>query len=363
MFQSVTRRTLLKSALGSAALGAPAMRAAVPQFRRGGMIYRRLGQTDLYVSALSFGSHTDPAYKLPGPNGITVLNEAGQARRDRQVARAFDLGINLLDIYEKDGQWEASARSMRSRRDKVLASLCLTVNEPILTNINRAAKLFGHSDLYRFHTGTIDGEAMENWDVLRKAKEAGKVRAIGISTHVENTMLQAVRELDGIDYIFFPYNFIHARAEYTAFLPEAIRSGVGLIAMKPVAAGSIVRLDPRARPGIKPETEAIQLYQGRYRPILPAAVAELTKSLERLPDETLCQAAMRFVYSRDFIACAITGMFDEQLIEENYSALTRHLGLTRDERAALDAAAHVAGLIGPRWLPGRYHWLDEGWRA
>ena len=63
------------------------------------------------------------------------------------------------------------------------------------------------------------------------------------------------------------------------------------------------------------------------------------------------------------IACAITGMFDEQLIEENYSALTRHLGLTRDERAALDAAAQVAGLIGPRWLPGRYHWLDEGWRA
>jgi aryl-alcohol dehydrogenase-like predicted oxidoreductase len=362
MRESVTRRNLLRAALGGTISAAPRSNAAVPQFRRGGMLYRRLGQTDLYPSVLSFGSHTDPAYKLPGPRG-TVLNEAGQARRDRQVAHAFDLGINMLDIYEKDGQWEASARVMRPRRDKVLASLCLTVDEPIGVNIDRAARLFGHSDMYRFHTAAIDGAALENWDTLRKAKEAGKVRAIGISTHVEDTMLRAVEELEGIDYVFFPYNFIHARAEYTRFLPEAIRKGVGLIAMKPVAAGSIVRLDPRARPGVKPETEAIQLYQGRYRPILPAAVAELTKSLDRLPDETLCQAAMRFVYSKDFITCAITGMFDDQLIDENYAALKRHAELTHEERAALDAAARLAELAGPGWLPRHYRWLDHGWRA
>ena len=363
MFESVTRRTLLKSALGSAALGVPAVRAAVPQFRRGGMIYRRLGQTDLYVSALSFGSHTDPAYKLPGPNGITVLNEAGQARRDRQVARAFDLGINMLDIYEKDGQWEASARSMRSRRDKVLASLCLTVDEPILTNINRAAKLFGHSDMYRFHTGTIDGPAMENWDVLRKAKEAGKVRAIGISTHVENTMLQAVRELDGIDYIFFPYNFIHARADYSQFLPLALEREIGLIAMKPLASGSIMKLDPKARPGMKPEFEPLQLWQRRNKQVLPAAVAELTKSLDRMPEETLCMAAMRFVYSRPFVSTAIAGMFDATLLEDNYRALTRYQEMQPAGQAALDRARDLARLAGGQWLPPRYRWLEERWRG
>jgi len=49
----------------------------------------------------------------------------------------------------------------------------------------------------------------------------------------------------------------------------------------------------------------------------PAGPAELIKSLERIPDETLCMAAMRFVYSRPFVATAITGMFEERLLEDN----------------------------------------------
>ena len=363
MVNFVTRRTLLKTALCGAGLGTSALHAAVRQYRRGGMYYRKLGKTDLYLSALSFGSHTDPAFKVPAGDGVTVLNPEGQSRRDRQLAHAFDLGINMLDIYEKDGQWEPSARAIRPRRDKIVASLCLTVNEPVGVNIDRAAKLFGHSDLYRFHTGAIDGAALENWDVLRKAKETGKVRAIGISTHVENTMCDALEQLEGIDYVFFPYNFIHARAEYSRFLPLAIRKGVGLIAMKPLAAGSIVRLDPKSKPGTRPETEAIQLYQSQYRAVLPAAVAELTKTLSRLPDETLCQAALRFVYSKDFITCAIAGMFDEKLVEENYGALARQADFSREERAALDAASRVAEAAGGRWLPRNYRWLDTRWRA
>ena len=75
------------------------------------------------------------------------------------------------------------------------------------------------------------------------------------------------------------------------FLPLAIQRGVGLIAMKPLASGSIMQLDPRARPEAKPEFARLQLFGSRVRPILPAAVAELTKSLDRMPDETLCQSA------------------------------------------------------------------------
>ena len=84
----VTRRDFLA---GCAAgwLASEARLAAGPQtaseFRRGGMTYRRLGQTDLYPSLLAFGSHTDPADRVKAPNG-TVLTPAGQARRDRIVA-------------------------------------------------------------------------------------------------------------------------------------------------------------------------------------------------------------------------------------------------------------------------------------
>jgi aryl-alcohol dehydrogenase-like predicted oxidoreductase len=97
--------------------------------------------------------------------------------------------------------------------------------------------------------------------------------------------------------------------------------------------------------------------------VLPAAVAELTKSLSRLPDETLCAAAMKFVYSRRFISTAITGIFDQQFLEDNYAALARYRDMREEETAALEAAKKVAALRGAGWLPGHYRWLEEQWRG
>ena len=329
------------------------------------MLYRRLGPTDLHVSVLSFGSHTDPKFKR-AVKDHSVLSDEGQARRDRQLARAFDLGVNMVDTYESDGQWEPVARLVRPRRDKVLVSICRQLPMFVGENIDRAARLFGHVDLYRICVGdgsAATGEVLEDWDVLRKAKKAGKVRAIGISTHSEGMMTSALKELEGLDYIMFPYNFIHARADYSEFLPAAVRKGVGLIAIKPLAAGSIVKLDPRARGGSRPEQERVMLYQKQDRPLLPAVVARLTKDLGQLPGETLCQAAMRFVYSRPFLTCAMPGMFQDHELEDNYAALARHLRLAGAEIKALDAASQLARLRGSSWLPPSYRWLDEQWRA
>jgi aryl-alcohol dehydrogenase-like predicted oxidoreductase len=346
----------LGAALGANCLADP----AVSEYRRGGMTYRRLGQTDLHVSLLSFGSHTDPADRLRAGSGKTVLTEGGQARRDRIIERAFDLGVNLLDVYESEGQWEPAARLVKARRDKVLISLA---HECAPREIDRACRLFGHVDLYRFHTAEIDPSTLATWDVLRRAKEAGKIRAIGIATHVERTMTAALSELEGLDFLFFPYNFIHARGDYSQFVPEAIRRHVGLIAMKPLASGSIVKLDPRTKMQSAPEFPNIELWQERNKPVLPAVVAELTKSLNRLPEETLCMAAMRFVYARAFVSTAIAGMFEDRCLEDNYRALTRYEDLKAEEHAALQAAERYASVLGTSWLPAHYHWLEEQWRA
>jgi aryl-alcohol dehydrogenase-like predicted oxidoreductase len=330
------------------------------------MAYRRLGQTDVYVSALGFGSHTNPAFKVAGTHS-SVLSPDGQEQRDRQIDRAIDLGVNLIDTYESDGQWEPMARLVKHKRDRVLVSICRQFPMFVGENIDQAAQLFGHVDLYRICLG--DGPAttdaiLEDWDVLRKAKEAGKVRAIGLSTHSERMMVSAVAELEGLDYVMFPYNFIHARADYSEFLPAAIKKGIGLIAIKPLAAGSIVKLDPRAKPGSRPEGAQMALYQATAdRPILPAVVAELTKSLDRQPEETLCQAALRFVFSRPFMTAAMPGMFQDHEVEDNYVALTRYLQSSRLNAEALGAARRLAQVSGPGWLPNHYRWLDQQWRA
>ena len=353
-------RRLFLGAASAALIGQHVRAAFTREYQRGGMVYRRLGNTGLDVSVLSFGSHTDPADRIRVGPGKTTLKPEGQAKRDRLITAAFDRGVNLLDVYETEGQWEPAARVVRGRRDKVLVSLA---HEITPSDIDSACRLFGHIDLYRFHTAEIDDKALGDWDLLRRAKEAGKIRAIGIATHIERTMLEALNQLEGIDFLFFPYNFIHARADYSQFLPKAIERNIGLVGMKPLASGSIVKLDPRARVGAKPEFEELQLWQTRNRPVLPAAIAELTKSLNRLPDDTLCMAAMRFVYSKQFVTTAITGMFDEQFLVDNHQALAGYKDQSLNERAALDAAARVARMSQSSWLPDHYRWLDQEWSA
>lgn len=364
----LSRRRFLASSAGLAAaplLSRAAGLAPVKELHRGGMVYRQLGETDLYVSLLSFGSHTDPSFKVPARHG-QVLNEDGQARRDRHVARALDLGVNMVDVYENNGQWEPVAHLLKSRRERALVSICRQFNMFVGENIERAVRLFGHVDMYRIYLGAGEGvrpKDLEDWDVLRKAKQAGKLRAIGISTHSEAVMMSALNEFEDLDYVMFPYNFIHARTDYSDFLPAARAKGVGLISIKPLSAGSIVNLDPLARPGAKPEAHQMRLYRDQHRPLPPAVVGELTKSLNRLADETLCQAALRFVYSRPFLTSAMPGMFEDYMIEENYQALQRSLALSKDERAALDAARRVARAAGPAWLPRHYQWLDREFSA
>jgi aryl-alcohol dehydrogenase-like predicted oxidoreductase len=364
MKHDLTRRDFLRAsaslmAAGGVGLGRPSglVGAAVAGYQRGGMVYRRLGQTDLYPSLLSFGSHTDPTDRVPARYG-TVLTPAGQARRDHIIAHAFDLGVNMLDIYADMGQWEPAARFIRGRRrDKILISLA---HEISAEKVDYGCSLYGHVDMYRFWTGAIDDEAQQKWDVLRKGKEAGKIRAIGISAHEERTLYEALQQLEGIDYLFIPYNFIQARAGYSRFLPEAQRRGVGIVAMKPLSSGSVMKLDPMARPGAQAEHDFLE-WQGGNMPVLNSAVAELTRMLARLPDETLCMAAMRFVYSCDFISTAIAGMFEERLLEDNYKAMANYQQMGREEHAALDAARQVAKLLNKSWLPAHYQWLEERW--
>jgi aryl-alcohol dehydrogenase-like predicted oxidoreductase len=82
-----------------------------------------------------------------------------------------------------------------------------------------------------------------------------------------------------------------------------------------------------------------------------------------MPDETLCQAALRFVYSRPFMTSAMPGMFDDYMVDANYQALQRSLSLSDQETTTLDAAKKLARAIGPSWLPEHYRWLDREFLA
>jgi aryl-alcohol dehydrogenase-like predicted oxidoreductase len=349
-----------------AAMGGVVLPDTVREFHRGGMRYRRLGRTGLFVSALGFGAHTDYQQRTRGPNGIRLRDDF-QAVRTRQTDRAIDLGINLVDVYDEAQQWEPLAGLAKPKRDRVLIATKFNENRGNTAwYIDRAARLFGYTDLGRYvvrEDGAIRPESFENWDLLRRAKAAGKIRAIGIATHSPEVMRQACRDLEGLEFIYFPYNFIHAQAAYGEFIPAAVEAGIGLIAMKPLASGSIVKLDRRRpRPDARPEIESMSTALNKTRPLPEQAVAKLAASLERSADETLAQAALRFVFAQPFIACALTGMFRPEELEENYQAFVHHVEDAAQPSASLfSAARELAVLSRTFWLPEHYRWLDQRW--
>jgi aryl-alcohol dehydrogenase-like predicted oxidoreductase len=351
---------------GSVAAG---MAEAPREFQRGGMVYRRLGSTDLHVSLLGFGSHIERDYRVRAPWG-SQLNQEGQARRDRRIARAMDLGVNFFDVYANSGQWEPMARMVKGRRDKAVLSLKKELPLPTADIIDDGARLFGYMDLFRFviyDEAELTPETLERWDVLRKGKAAGKIRAIGIATHDPAAMLRAMRALEGLDFIFFPFNFIHSRVAYSDFLPEAVKRNIGLLCMKPLGSGSITVLDPRRpRKDARPEGSRLSadLGPGRSRsPLLQAAVEKLLSELDRAPDETLAQASLRFVFSKPYLSSVLPGMWLDEELEENYVALTAYASGREIPAGPLRAAAAVAELTRQAWLPSRYRWLDQKWKA
>ena len=120
---------------------------------------------------------------------------------------------------------------------------------------------------------------------------------------------------------------------------------------------------PKIKNDLNIQKDKIQLYQNKYRPILPTVVEKLTESLNRSPDESLCQAALRFVYSRSFMTSAMPGMFQEHEVDDNYAALQSYLKLSQNDHGLLEAARQLASAQGPGWLPSHYRWLDQHWRV
>ena len=111
------------------------------------MRYRRIGRTDVFTSAFGFGAHTDYQQRVKGPGGVRLRDDFQQLRT-RQTDRALDLGVNVVDVYDEAQQWEPLAQLAKGKRDKILVATKFNEgNAHVGEYIDRAARLFGHTDL------------------------------------------------------------------------------------------------------------------------------------------------------------------------------------------------------------------------
>jgi len=195
---------------------------------------RKLGRTDMLVSAVGFG-------------GIPIQGVSFE-EADRILQTAVARGIDFIDSArgytdseEKIGRSLAGERGRIRLSTKSLARSAAAFAADIETSLRNLRT--DTIDLYQLHSiGTLaDLErvlaAGGAYEAAAAARAAGKIRWIGITGHSREIMLAAIRT--GLfDTAQFPFNPIETEWEEEV-IPAAKAAGVGTICMKPLAGGAI----------------------------------------------------------------------------------------------------------------------------
>jgi len=293
---------------------------------------RMLGETGIAVSRLGFGSHmkkeliADPVY------------------RDSMIKRGFEGGINLFDVYDHSGfkQFKPMGESLRDIRQETVISLCaVNITSVLDAEIDGALTDFktDYIDLYRLYT--VNDDRMR---IFEKAKEAGKIRAIGLVAHDVATMNAYLDSYgDTLDYVMLIFNFHHNKAlvlmdhtrrsfsnDYSSLLPRIEELKLGVIGMKPMGSDAMVEL------------------------------AQNRGFFER-DDVDIAQAMLRYAFRASEIDSTITAMNSMEEVETNLEAAYRP-ELTSAEEQALEELSGAASSTESAYLPPRYKWL-ENWSA
>ena len=198
----------------------------------------RLAGTDLEFSEIGFGGI---------PIMALTMNEAVSI-----VKYCFDLGITFFDTANMYlSSEEKIGTALEAVREKVVIATKTAQRDAreVAAHIDFSLQQLKTDwiDLYQLHNVSNQENLQQvlgphgAFEAARRARDAGKIRHIGISSHNIPTALEALKT--GLfQTLQFPFNFIENDPAYELF-PQARRHDVGLIGMKPLGGGLLERAD------------------------------------------------------------------------------------------------------------------------
>lgn len=305
-----------------------------PKPKSGTMPVNELGKTGIKVSSFAFGSHMRP-YLRPY-----------ERERERMVRDAFELGINIYDVYDKEHevyQYEPMGRFLKPIINDVLISIAVLPYDGrnFQQEFERDLRCFGRDyiDLARLHVYKPENKRWGQWDQLFKLKEEGKVRAVGVPIHYYDDLFPLIDSYP-IDFVVFPFNFymnicwdgylMKEPAKY-ATIPKLLKDrGIGCITMKPFAGDFLVT------------------------PLLN--VAEQYK--KKAEEVNFAQAMLRYVINSGVADTTYTGMYYPSHVYENIDAYYNP-ALSGEEKRLLATVKKVAKTKAHAWLPDHYRFFTE----
>ena len=287
----------------------------------------RLGQSDLLVGEVGLGCMS---LAKAGPAAGSIIH------------RALDLGVNLFDtadLYGRGANEELLARALGPRRRDVIVATKVGNRwhagrdgwdwdpspDYIRTAVVASLRRLGtdYIDLYQLHGGTIDDPIDDIIATFEAFRQAGTIRAWGISSIRPNVIrAYAARASTAMASVMMQYSVLDRRPEEQA-MPLLHDRGISVIVRGPVAKGLLAGRPARAE--LDHDREQV------------AAAQQVLHRVSAAAGRTPAQTALRFALAAPAVATAIPGASSVAQLQDNVAAAGAPLG--GREAQALRAAA------------------------
>jgi predicted aldo/keto reductase-like oxidoreductase len=288
----------------------------------GKFVYRTLGKTGLTLPIVSMGM-----VNAGSPNLIRAALDAGIVYLD--TANEYQRGQNEALVGEvikgrpRDSYVIGTKVSMPFSRITFLYPETVT-GEAFLKDLDASLKRLGleYVDiLYHHKAGRRESALFEPiLKAMEKAKESGKARFVGISTHRnEPEVIQAAIDSKFYEIVLTAYNFKQKHyLQVREAIAKAAQSGLGVVAMKTM--GGVVSQDP-----LRPVNGSAALKWVLQDPNVTTSVPgfctfeEMQTDLSVMEDLTLTDSEKEYLKT----ACAGPGLYCQGCGQCEKQCLTR----------------------------------------
>ncbi len=354
--RDVTRREFVRDGAAVAAVvavggatvgGAPVDKSTIVNYNEQ-MEYRRLGRTGLMISAVCFGGHWKRLdTEVPGVFATkrwlsAKLDHPGfkQNRRD-VVTRCIERGINYIDACTRE-EVQAYAEAIRGRRkqmhlgfswyqEEMRNGKCRTT-KALLATLDKGMRIakLDYVDLWRItmHERSSkhpDAEVAEMMGALEKAKQQGKARFTGFSSHDRPHIKKLIETYPKIvDVVVTPYTAKSKVLPNDSVFDAVRKHDVGMFGIKPFASGSLFK----ARKGEKLSKEDL---------------------------DRRARLAIRYILCNPAMTAPIPGMINAAQVDNVAKAVQERRQLDKAEARELEEAMDHAWAC----LPPHYEWLKD----
>jgi hypothetical protein len=214
------------------------------------------------------------------------------------IERAADIGINYFDTsrgYQHGNNERLVGVGLKGKRQNVYLSSKTDAGtkQSALHELDTSLSELGtdHLDIWYLHGKNSPSNVPDElFEAQQIARQQGKIRFAGVSTHKSKDMVPFLVTKGATDVVLATYNFTMDKA-FADAMAQANAAGLGVVAMK-VMAGGFRRVKPDDPNGAKLKREGAML------------------------------AALKWVLKDAYVHTTIPGMTDMDQLEENLKAMT-----------------------------------------